>query len=131
MVSVTDLMDDADVTSRDVSALFKVTERTVSYWIRHGLPYYAEERLQLLAGRHQHWRGFKLRAGFIQCSNGDKVTSGQIEMYHWTNRRLLLEVKRNDAVLSKLSRIEKMGTSANEFRASNFVALIKEASNVS
>ena len=129
MYSVKDLLCEADMTSTDVSELFKVTERTVSYWIQHGLPYYAEDRLKLHASRHHDWQGFKFRGGFIKCSNGDSVTKGQIEMYHWTNRQMLREVKRNDAFLAKLNSIEKIGTSANEFRPANFLELIKEASN--
>jgi len=105
--------------------IFGVTARTVSYWKRHGPPVYVLERLSLLTGDHDDWKGFRIREGYIVCPNGDKVLSAQIEMYHWTDRQLHIESSKCAQLEKRIAEIKRMGEPANSTRDSDLISLAR------
>ena len=42
--------------------------------------------LELRAGRAPGWKGFKIGHGVIECSNGDRIESFELEKFRWVQQ---------------------------------------------
>jgi len=119
------LLSRSGYSRKDIARKYLVTERTVSNWLRTGCPPMLTELLQMAAGDHEDWLGYKIRNGIMYCPNLEMVTKEQIEMYHWTNLHLHRELLRNKDLQESARRIIALGKSSNQNQDSNFVELAK------